>query len=154
MTKALAGASKIRNRVIAKVFYQLKWIEQLGTGIQRIVKECQSAELATPIFEELNNQFRVTLYSTKLLPKLLAKSKKTATPKLSNTKPSNVEKWQKDLLSYLKQKEQVSTSEAAVLWQITSRAARLRLIKLIDAGLIRKTGTSLRDPFSYYVLKN
>ncbi len=147
MSKALAGASKIRNRVIARVFYQLKWIEQWGTGIQRIVKECKKAGLAAPVFEELNNQFRVTLYSIKLLPKLSSKSKKT-------TKQLDVENWQKKLLSYLKQKEQISTSEAAMLWQITSRAARLRLIKLINTGLIRKTGTSLRDPFSYYVLKN
>lgn len=146
MHKALAGASRIRNRVIAKVFYQLKWIEQWGTGIQRIIKECDKAGLEAPSFAELNNQFRVTLYSAKLKSKLLSRSKK------NSSKAAIAEKWQQNFVIYLKHQKQLSTSEAAVFWKITPRAARLRLIKLIDMGLIYKTGTSLRDPFGFYIL--
>ena len=45
MEKALAGSSRIRNRVIAKVFYHLKWIEQWGSGLGRIIKECRKEVL-------------------------------------------------------------------------------------------------------------
>jgi ATP-dependent DNA helicase RecG len=135
LEKALAGSSRIRNRVIAKVFYHLKWIEQWGRGLSRIIKECAQRGLEEPKFEELNNQFRVTLY---------AKQKHKVI----------FESWQKEFINYLKKKKKISTKEAAIFWKVTSRTARLRLIKLIDAGIVRKTGTSLRDPRSSYVLTN
>ena len=135
LEKALAGSSRIRNRVIAKLFYHLKWIEQWGRGLHRIIKECTQAGLETPKFEEINSQFRVTLYSTK-------KHKVLLIP------------WQKELISYLKKKGAISTKQAAILWDVTSRTARVRLIKLVDVGLIRKTGTSPKDPLSEYILSN
>jgi len=131
--KALAGSSRIRNRVIAKVFYHMKWIEQWGSGLHRIMKECAQRGLEKPKFEELNNQFRVTLYGKK--------KKKTL-----------LEAWQKELIAYLRKKEKIGTKEAAILWNVTARTARSRLIKLIDAGIVGKTGTSLKDPHSHYIL--
>jgi ATP-dependent DNA helicase RecG len=133
MEKALAGSSRIRNRVIAKVFYHMKWIEQWGSGLHRIMKECAQRGLEKPKFEELNNQFRVTLYGKKKNKIIL-------------------ESWQKELVNYLRKKEKISTSQAALLWKVTVRTARTRLIKLIDAGIIKKTGTSLKDPQSNYIL--
>ncbi len=133
MEKALAGSSRIRNRVIARVFYNLKWIEQWGRGLGRIIKECALLGLETPTFEEENNQFKVTLF---------ARKKQEVT----------LEAWQKELITFLKKKEKITTKEAALLWKVTRRTARLRLIKLTDTGIIQKTGTSLRDPQSEYVL--
>ena len=133
MEKALAGSSRIRNRVIAKLFYNLKWIEEWGRGIGRIIKECALRGLEDPKFEEINNQFRVTLYAKKKHKEIL-------------------ESWQKELINYLRKKDKISTKEASILWKITSRTARFRLIKLTDAGIIRKTGTSLKDPQSGYIL--
>jgi ATP-dependent DNA helicase RecG len=135
MEKALAGSSRIRNRVIAKVFYHMKWIEQWGSGLHRIIKECAQHGLETPKFEELNNQFRVTLYNKKKNKIIL-------------------ESWQKELINHLKKKDRISTKEAASLWKVTVRTARTRLIKLIDAGIIKKTGTSLKDPYGNYILIN
>ena len=89
--------------------------------------------LADPRFEELNNQFRVTLYA--------AKKRKAA-----------LEPWQKDFVSRLAKQKRVTTKQAAQFWQVTPRTARTRLIKMIDAGLVRKTGTSLNDPQGQYVL--
>lgn len=131
--KALAGSSRIRNRVIAKVFYHMKWIEQWGSGLHRIIKECAQRGLEVPKFEELNNQFRVTLYAKK-------KNKIV------------VESWEKELKQYFKKKEKISTKEAALLWKVTVRTSRTRLIKLIDAGVVKKIGTSSKDPQSSYIL--
>lgn len=133
MEKALAGSSRIRNRVIAKVFYHMKWIEQWGSGLHRIIKECVQRGLEKPKFEEINNQFRVTLYGKKSKKMILEPS-------------------QKELIQYLKKKEKVSTKEAALLWKVTVRTARTRLMKLVDVGIIKKTGTSLKDPQSNYIL--
>ena len=133
MEKALAGASRIRNRVIAKVFYQLKFIEQWGTGLRRIIDSCLKNGLESPQFEELNNQFRVTIFALK-------KGK----IKLS--------KFESKLIAFLKKHGKITTKEAAAVWGVTTRTARLRLIKLVNDGIIVKTGTGLRDPRGGYLL--
>ena len=133
LDRALAGVSRIRNRVIAKVFHHLKWIEQWGRGLQLIVDECIKAGMAEPKFEEIGNQFRVTLYSEK---------------KREAVQDESAEK----IVRQLRKRGKIGTKDAAALWKITPRAARLRLIKLVEAGILQKTGTSLRDPLGGYVL--
>ena len=56
------GISEIRNKLIVKAFRQLKYIEQLGTGITRIFNECRRRNLKEPEFEEIGNSFKVTLF--------------------------------------------------------------------------------------------
>lgn len=145
MEKALAGSSRIRNRVIAKVFYHMKWIEQWGSGLRRIIKECTQRGLGEPKFEEFNNQFRVTLYAKKKTLQRVGTVTRKKIPVVS-------EPWEKELVRYLKKKKKISSKEAAALWDVTVRAARTRLVKLVSAGVIQKTGTSLKDPQSGYVL--
>lgn len=55
------GVSKLRNRVIGRVFHALGLIEQWGSGIQRMTTACREAGLAAPAFEELASRFRVTI---------------------------------------------------------------------------------------------
>ena len=119
LEKALAGSSRIRNRVIAKVFHHLKLIEQWGTGLQKIIEACRQYGLKEPLFEEMGNQFRVTLYATKR-------------PVIA------LSDWQKAIIAYLKKKEKISTQEAAIFWKVTTRTARLRLIELIQLGIVIK----------------
>lgn len=49
------GRSEIRNRVIAKVFKELNYIEQWGTGIKRIKSSCEAVGLKTPEISEKND---------------------------------------------------------------------------------------------------
>jgi len=55
------GVSKLRNRVIGRIFHALGLIEQWGSGIQRMTAACRDAGLAAPVFEELATRFRVTI---------------------------------------------------------------------------------------------
>lgn len=55
------GLSKLRNRVIGRVFHELGLIEQWGSGVQRMIAACREAGLPPPAFEELGTRFRVTL---------------------------------------------------------------------------------------------
>ena len=57
--KALSGSSIVRNRVIARVFRELRLIEQWGSGLRRIMESCKTQGLKSPVIEELNNQFRL-----------------------------------------------------------------------------------------------
>lgn len=54
------GVSKLRNPV---VFHELEFMEEWGSGIRRMLTECQDADLATPILEEIGTHFPITLSS-------------------------------------------------------------------------------------------
>jgi ATP-dependent DNA helicase RecG len=57
------GISKLRNRVIGRVFHALGLIEQWGSGIQRVTAACRDAGLAEPRLEEVATRFRVTRFT-------------------------------------------------------------------------------------------
>jgi hypothetical protein len=60
------GVSKLRNRVIGRIFHALGLIEQWGSGIQRMTAACREAGLAAPVFEELATRFRVTIATARV----------------------------------------------------------------------------------------
>ena len=132
---ALSGVSKLRNRVIGRVFKELNLIEQWGTGITRIMAECQAMQLLAPRFEELGSAFRVTLYAGKLEDIKLAK-------------------WETDLIGHLQLKKEIFTKEAAQFWGVSDRAARTRLLAMIEKELIIEIRTSPTDPKKVYVLNS
>jgi ATP-dependent DNA helicase RecG len=55
------GISRLRNRVISRVFRELGLIEQWGSGVPVILEEAASQQLPSPVFEEVGLRFRVTL---------------------------------------------------------------------------------------------
>lgn len=57
-----AGRSKCRNTAICDAFHYMKIIEQWGTGIPRIINQCKEYGLPEPLFEELGDGIRVTMY--------------------------------------------------------------------------------------------
>jgi ATP-dependent DNA helicase RecG len=57
-----AGVSRVRNRVIARVFHELKLMEQWGSGYKRIIEACQAEGYPEPKWEELGTFIRVTFY--------------------------------------------------------------------------------------------
>ena len=49
-----------RNRLIADNFFLIKYIEQWGTGTNRIIDQCRTYDLPEPIFEEIAGDLVVT----------------------------------------------------------------------------------------------
>lgn len=131
---AISGVSKLRNRVIGRVFRELGLIEQWGSGIGRIIAACAAAGLQPPRFEEIETSFRVTIYGRHI------------------TAPS-IPGWQKQLELYLIEKKEISTRDAAQLWNLSPRATRTRLRKLVSGGILSEIGTGPKDPRRTYVLK-
>jgi ATP-dependent DNA helicase RecG len=56
------GRSEIRNKVIARFFEQISFIEQWGTGVKKIIDQCHEFGLSKPSFTEGGNSFQVTLF--------------------------------------------------------------------------------------------
>lgn len=133
---AISGVSKLRNRVIGRVFRELGLIEQWGTGMGRMIAACQDAGLQPPHFEEVGNSFRVTLFNRRV-----------------TVSSQEVPEWQKELEQYLFEHAEISTANAARLWNVSDRTARTRLRQLASKEFLAVIGTSPKDPRRVYVLK-
>lgn len=131
---ALAGVSRLRNRVIGRAFRELGLIEQWGSGLGRMAAACEKAGLPSPRFEELGTNFRVTLFGERV-------------------KAPERPEWQSALLAHLAKKGPITTQEAASLWGVAIRTARYRLLGLVRDGLIAEVGRGRTDPRRGYVLK-
>ena len=57
--------SKTRNKLISSMFKECGLIEKYGSGIARIKKLCKAHGIKAPKYEEIQNDFRVTIYKTK-----------------------------------------------------------------------------------------
>ena len=125
------GVSKLRNRVIGRVFQELGLIEQWGSGIQRMSAACRDAGLPAPLLEEIGTRFRVTLSTTQgLVPQLDAIDQA--------------------ILDALSDGKGRSTNEIASHIARTPRAARTRLAALVARGLALEIGSSPQDPKRRY----
>jgi len=126
------GVSKLRNRVIGRVFHTLGLIEQWGSGVQRMMSACREMGLPPPRFEELATRFRVTLSTERVGP------------------PSFDER-DRSILDALADDEALLTSEIAAIIGLTPRATRTRLARLVEQGHLRELGTGPQDPKRRYV---
>jgi len=128
-----AGISKLRNRVIGRVFHSLGLIEQWGSGIGRMIGDCRGAGLAPPVLEEIGTHFRVTIVTERV------------------TEPV-VDDKERSILGALSSTDGLLTSEIAAVIGLSTRATRTRLVKLVERGLVREIGTSPQDPKRRYYL--
>ena len=125
------GVSKLRNRVLGRVFHTLGLLEQWGSGIQRMSAACRETGLPAPVFEELATRFRVTFATARV-----------GRPVLDET--------DRAILARLADGEGGATSEIADTIGLTPRATRTRLAKLVDRGLVHEIGTGPQDPKRCY----
>lgn len=131
----LAGVSKLRNRVIGRVFKELDLIEQWGSGIGRMRAACRKAGLPEPLFEEIGRHFRVTLFKTPA-------ERRDSDPV------------EAAILELLADGNGHTTAEIASVIGRTPRATRTRLADLISHGLVLEIGKGPRDPKrKYYLMK-
>lgn len=129
------GVSKLRNRVIGRIFHELKYIERWGSGIQRMFASCQESGLQEPKLEEIGTHFRVTIFNTR-----------TYAPQINTL--------DKSILDLLANGKGYSTQQLAKHIDISARSTRIHLLKLIERGLIVEIGANPTDPKRRYFLAN
>ena len=85
----ISGRSEIRNNVIARFFKEINYIEQWGTGIQKMIRQCESAGLPHPQFIESGLFFKIVfLKSEKPTTRQLPDSHPTTTRQLPGSYPT------------------------------------------------------------------
>jgi ATP-dependent DNA helicase RecG len=91
----------------------------------------REAGLAASVFEELATRFRVTI-------------------PIAVTGPPLLDETNQSILACLSDGQGWLTSEIAVEIELTPRATRTRLAKLVGRGLLREIGTGPQDPQRRY----
>ena len=126
----LEGRSEIRNKVIARVFKELNYIEQWGTGIRRIRSSCQAAGLKEPQIEETGDFISINLFRKNFYdPKTEMKTEYTVQ--------------EEEIIEYLKSGNgKITTREVTSILQVKERRARYVLNEMVGNDILEKVGRS------------
>lgn len=130
------GVSKLRNRVIGRVFKELNLIEQWGSGFQRMAASCRDCSLPDPALEEVAFRFRVTFSLHRV----------AVQPQGDYTDRKIVE-----LIRATEASGGASTQYLSQEVGISPRTMREHLSRLIKAGRIVAIGKSAYDPQKRYL---
>ena len=122
--------SKPRNKLIANAFFLIKYIEQFGTGIQRILDDCHAQRLPEPVFQAQGHTFRAVFSPGEL-------------------KTMRFNDRQMRVLLYVQQRGEITRSQYERELGVSSRTANRDLKDLVMKGALSPHGTG---PHSKYVL--
>ena len=125
------GISKLRNRVIGRVFRELRLIEQWGSGIPRMTEACRAAGLPPPALEEIGTHFRVTLFS-------------------GSREAPVLDPLDARILELLRDSSGLTTAQVATAVGRSVRATRERLGALLQRGQVVVLGSGPNDPRRRY----
>lgn len=133
-----------RNEVIVQVLTDLGFVERLGYGIDRILRQMSDAGLPKPIFAETANGFRVTLRGA---------GDKFVNAEFDRDQYRNLplNERQTAALGILHKTGRIGNRDLKELYpDVSEESIRRDLADLVDAGLILKMGDRRG---TYYILK-
>ena len=121
------------NPFLARPFFLTGYINQLGYGTQNVVKWCRKANLPEPVFEQLNQQFSVTIWRNWLTDQRLDEL--------------DLNDRQRAAIRHLKSHRSITNSEYQGLFGVAKRTASKDLKHLTTLRLFEKEGTTGKGVF-------
>ena len=134
--KMKEGYSKPRNRAIASAFSYMKIIEKWGSGIPRILRECNEYGLPEPEFIDLDGDFRVNMY--RQLPEKDWSHTNDAKTDTNDTISENDTK----VLNLIKENPSITQAELREKLQVSIVTVKRLMADLQKRGLIERQGSS------------
>ena len=129
------GVSSIRNKTISRIFAELGWIEQWGSGYKRIIESCEKDGYPIPKWEEFGSAIRITFYphpATKGLSADLALSRHQASTKSLNNE-------EQELLKFCKSTRSLQEMMSLMDWKDRTKFRKKYINVLIKNGLLKMT---------------
>ena len=127
--------SILRNPLIGKCFFLIKFIEEWGTGTNDMIKACLNWGLPEPEFELVAGDLVVTFWKSRLTEELMNKL--------------GLNERQKRAINYLKEHNKITTKEYCKIFNVVKDTANRDLNGLLDKGLIERGGSG---PKTYYTI--
>ena len=126
--------SVLRSPLLAKNFFLIKYIEQWGTGTNRMIEWCLNYGLPEPTFEEIGGSFVVTIKKYKITEGVLL----------------SLNERQKKAVEYLLKNKKITNKEYRELNpNISDRTALNDFNDLVERGIITAIGAR---KYRYYIL--
>ena len=131
--KMKEGYSKIRNRAIANAFSYMKIIEKWGSGIPRIIRECQEYGIPEPELIDFDGDFRINMYRQ---PSLIQAGTIGTIIGIKVTSP------EERVLTIMKQNARVTQKELQKELGVSLRTVKRMIAELQDKGYIVRRGNN------------
>ena len=145
------GVSKLRNRVIGRVFHELRLVEQWGSGVPRMLSACRDMGLPAPVWEEIGNRMRVTMRrGVESASSVRDETGHYVTGTGSLREAASVQSTDQAILDALDSPAGLGTRQVAEEIGLSTRATRTRLKGLVDRGLVVEIGHGPHDPGRRY----
>ena len=144
IAKMKEGYSKIRNRAIANAFSYMKIIEKWGSGIPRIIRECNEYGLPEPEFFDFDGDFRVNLYR-KSAPNINSEMMKEDSAQFGNPAQSGIAGMPDQeitIVRFVKRNGSCTTSQVTGLLGVKNRRARGIIGSLVKKNILKKCGNA------------
>lgn len=124
LDKIREGYSKVRNRAIASAFTYMKFIEEWGSGIPRIINEFNLYELQEPELLDFDGDFRVNFYRRQNTITNQSNHSTNQSNQSNQSELKNIELTERDniIISILKENSQIKQTEIANMidWNLSS----------------------------------
>lgn len=122
--------SILRNPLIGKSFFLIKFIEEWGTGTNRIIEWCKEYNLPEPLFEEVAGSLVVTLRKK---------------PGEEFLREKGLNERQIKAVIYVIEKQTITNKEYQELFTVSKRTATSDLSDLVNKEIFKKIGKGKRD---------
>lgn len=114
------------NPLIAKIFFLMKYIEEVGTGTNKIIQWSKEWDLPEPDFSFTGTSLAVTIWKSKLTEKFLASL--------------DLSDREKEIIEMLKKTGKVTSGEIQRKFNISRYTANRYFNKLLDLKIIERKG--------------
>jgi len=127
--------SVLRSPLLAKNFFLIKYIEQWGTGTNRMIEWCLNYDFPEPVFEEIGGSFVVTIKKYEVTEEVLL----------------SLNERQKKAVEYLLKNKKITNKEYRELNpNISDRTALNDFNDLVERGIITAIGVR---KYRYYIFR-
>lgn len=124
-----------RNPLIARVMTEMKYMRELGEGIDRMIRETEQMGLDPPVFEEYAFMVRVALRNSLERRGLKRPAHAEVAEELAG-----LNQRQRTLLAHLREHESVSRVEYERMFGVSAKTAKRDLHALLAKSFIEKIG--------------
>ena len=151
--------SESRNKIISRIFKELGYIEQGGTGMNKIFNLCKEAGLKAPEVKEIGYYLQIIFYRNNYLEiKTPEKHRKNTGKTPKKHRINNQDKSEKILykneikiIEYLKEKEKITNEIARKITGLKENGVKTLFRRLLEKKYIEKQG---KTKGTYYKLKS
>lgn len=126
------------NPLIAKQFFWIKYVEDVGSGTNKIVKWCHEWELPEPVFEYTGTSIVVTIKKSPL--QMEKESQKVRKKTIEETSKKTIEKTVEKIIRLIKKNPMITIQELSKETKLSNQGVIWNLNKLKKKNIIKRIG--------------